>query len=118
MSIKILINYSILLICIAGFSCGGVLALVLPAFQLGICLFNYRYGRDWLIVLILQIHLWISTALGLYLEGYLYLRYISNDAESVMVFRAIWKIGTVLVCGMGILTTLLKYSLTRNRNTN
>ena len=93
MSIKILINYSILLICIAGFSCGGVLALVLPAFQLGICLFNYRYGRDWLIVLILQIHLWISTALGLYLEGYLYLRYISNDAESVMVFREIWKIG-------------------------
>jgi len=66
------------LICIAGFSCGGVLALVLPAFQLGICLFNYRYGRDWLIVLILQIHLWISTALGLYLEGYLYLRYIMN----------------------------------------
>ncbi|MCI8380951.1 MAG: hypothetical protein HFI07_04060 [Lachnospiraceae bacterium] len=62
----------------------------------------------------LECHLLISTALGLYLEGYLYLRYISDDAESVLVFREIWKIGVVLVSGLLIITTLLKYLFTRN----
>lgn len=104
------------MICIAGFPWGGMLALMLPPVQLGMCLFNYRYGKDWRAVLMLQIHLWISTALGLFLTGYLYLGYISNDAESVLVFREIWKMGAVLVCGMGILTTLLKILSTRSRS--
>ena len=61
----------------------------------------------------LEVHLLISTVLGLYLEGYLYLRYISNDAESILVFREILKIGIVLVCVMGIITTSLKYLSTK-----
>ncbi len=57
----------------------------------------------------LQVHLLLSTVVGLYLEGYLYLRYISGDTESVLVFQELLKIGSVLVCGLGVLTTILKY---------
>lgn len=50
----------------------------------------------------------ISTMLGLHMLGYLYLRYISNDAESVLVLAVIWRIGAALVCGMGIIAIFLK----------
>lgn len=109
MIIEILINYSLLLICIAGFAGGGVLALFLPVIQLVLSCYNYQNGKSWQTVFMLQFHLLLATALGLYSEGYLYLKYISNDAESVLVLWEIWKIGTAFVCGVGILTTLLKY---------
>lgn len=112
---RILLNYSILLICITGFSGGVWIALTLPAFQLFLSWFNYSHSTKWQTVLVCGIHLLISTVLGLYLEGYLYIRYISDDAESVLVFREILKIGAVLVCGMGIITTLIKYLSTKNR---
>lgn len=113
MWLKILWNYSILLLCVAGFSGGGVTALVLPVFQLCLSCFNYYYSKKWQTVLMLEVHLLISTVLGLYLEGYLYLTYISGDAESVLVLQEFLKIGTFLVCGMGIMTTVLKYFSTR-----
>lgn len=53
----------------------------------------------------LEVHLLISTVLGLYLEGYLYLRYISDDTESILVFQEILKIGVVLVLILGVITT-------------
>lgn len=46
---------------------------------------------------------------------YLYLKYISNDVESVLVFQTILRIGAVLVFGLGAITTLLKYLLTKKR---
>ncbi len=113
MLLKILWNYSILLLCMIGFGGGAVMDLVLPVFQLFLSWFNYHYSKKWQTVLMLELHLLISTVLGLYVEGYLYLRYISNDAESVLIFQEILKIGTVLVCGMGIITTALKYFSTR-----
>ena len=63
----------------------------------------------------LQVHLLISTVMGLCLEGYLYLKYISNDAESIIIFHVFNKIGAVLVLTLGIITTLLKYVTTRRR---
>lgn len=109
MLLKILWNYSILLLCMVGFGGGAVMALALPVFQLFLSWLNYHYGKNWQTVLMLELHLLISTVLGLYSEGYLYLRYISNDAESILVFQELLKIGTVLVCGMGIITVVLKY---------
>jgi len=103
-----------LVICVAGFRGGGVLALMLPVLQIFLSWLNYCENEKWQTVLMLECNLLISTALGLYLEGYLYLRYISDDAESVLVFREIWKIGVVLVSGLLIITTLLKYLFTRN----
>ena len=114
LTFKILWNYIILVICVAGFRGGGVLALMLPVLQIFLSWLNYCENEKWQTVLMLECHLLISTALGLYLEGYLYLRYISDDAESVLVFREIWKIGVVLVSGLLIITTLLKYLFTRN----
>lgn len=86
---------------------------ILPVLQIIISWVNYHYNRKWQTVLILQIHLLVSTALGLFLEGYLYLRYISNDAESVIIFQGICKIGSILVFGLGALVTLIKYLSTR-----
>lgn len=114
MIIKILWNYSILLICVAGFRGGATLDLILPAIQLLLSWFNYSESKKWQTVLMLEFHLLVSTVLGLYLEGYLYLRYVSNDAESVLVFREVLKIGVVLVLGVGVIATLIKYFSTRN----
>lgn len=115
MIIKILMNYIILVICVAGFSGGIGLVLLLPVLQMLLSWYNYGNSKKWQTVLILEFHLLISTVLGLYFEGYLYLRYISNDAESVLVFQEILKIGVVLVFGFGVITTLLKYLSTKNR---
>lgn len=115
MTFKILLNYLILFICVAGFRGGGVLVLILPVLQICLSGFNYCNGEKWQTVLMLEVHLLISTILGLYLEGFLYLRYISDDVESILVFQTILTIGAVLVFGLGVITTLLKYLLTRNR---
>ena len=112
--VKILLNYIILVICVAGFRGGGVLALILPVLQLFLSWFNYSESKRWQTVFMLEFHLLISTVLGLYFEGYLYLRYISDDAESVLVFQEILKIGVVLVFGLGVITTLFKYLSTKN----
>ncbi len=114
MIVKILLNYIILVICVAGFRGGGVLALILPVLQLFLSWFNYSESKRWQTVFMLEFHLLISTVLGLYFEGYLYLRYISDDAESVLVFQEILKIGVVLVFGLGVITTLFKYLSTKN----
>jgi len=107
--LPVLSNYLILFLCIVGFGGGAVTALALPLFQLGLSCSNYHYSIKWQTVLMLQVHLLLSTVVGLYLEGYLYLRYISGYTESVLVFQELLKIGSVLVCGLGVLTTILKY---------
>lgn len=106
----------ILLICVAGFNGGGITALILPVLQIFLSWSNYYYSKNWQTALILEIHLLISTVLGLYLEGYLYLTYVSGDAESVLVFREILKIGVVLVFALGVITTLAKYLSSKKKD--
>lgn len=110
---KILSNYFILLFCVVGFRGGAVLTLVLPVLQICLSWFNYSNSEKWQTVLRLEAHLLISTVLGIYLEGYLYLKYVYNDAEGVLVFLAILKIGAVFVFTLGVITALLKYLLTK-----
>lgn len=112
---KILLNYFILFFCVGGFRGGASLDLILPVLQVYLSCVNYCNSKKWQTVLMLEVHLLISTVLGLYLEGYLYLEYVSNDAESVLVFQTILKIGAVFVFGLGVITTLFKYFLTRKR---
>ena len=116
MFLKILLNYFILLLCVAGFRGGGLTALILPVIQVCLCWFHYSHSKKWQTVLTLEVHLLIATVLGLYLEGYLYLKYVSDDVESVLVFREILKIGAVLVFCLGVITTSLKYLVTKNRS--
>lgn len=115
MIFKILFNYLIFVICVAGFNGGAVLALILPLLQISLSWLNYCSSKRWQTVLMLQVHLLISTVMGLCLEGYLYLKYISNDGESIIIFHVFNKIGAVLVLTLGIITTLLKYVTTRRR---
>lgn len=113
--IKIFSNYLILLICIVGFHGGAITTFILPILQIYLSWYNYHCSNKWKTVLILEIHLLISTVLGLCLEGYLYLKYISDDVESHLVFDVILIIGIILVLGLGIITTLAKYFSTKNR---
>lgn len=111
----ILSNYLILLICVVGFRGGSPLTLMFPVLQVCLSWFNYSNSEKWQTVLMLEIHLLISTVLGLYLEGYLYLKYVYYDAEGVVVFYAGLMIGTVFVFVLGVITTLIKYFSIRNR---
>ncbi len=106
---EILSNYLILFICVAGFRGGATLTLLFPALQVCLSWLHYSNSEKWQTVLMLEIHLLISTVLGLYLEGYLYLKYVYYDAEGVMVFYAVLTIGTILVFGLGVITTFTKY---------
>lgn len=112
---RILSNYLILCICVVGFSGGGWIAFMLPLLQICLSWFNYEHSDKWQTALMLQVHLFISTVAGLFLEGYLFLKYISNDAESILLFHEIIRIGAVLVFSLGIVTTLMKYITTRKR---
>lgn len=109
MIFKVLVNYLILLYCVVGFPGGGMIILMLPVLQIFLSCFNYNHSNKWQTVLMLEIHLLVSTVLGIYLEGYLYLKYISDDAESVLLLREFIRIGAVLVLCMGIITTVIKY---------
>ncbi len=105
---KILLNYSILLVCVVGFST-GIYVLILPIIQICISIFNYNNSKKWQTLLMLEVHLWISTVLGLFLGKYLFLKYISNDEASVFILEGIVRIGAIWVFIMGIITTLSKY---------
>ncbi len=107
--IKILPNYLIFLICMVGFHGGAVTVLLLPFLQIVLSWCNYRSGGRWQIVLMLEMHLLISTVAGLALEGYLYLTYISKDAESILVFHEMIRMGFIFVLGVGVTTALLKF---------
>ncbi len=58
----------------------------------------------------LEIHLLISTVAGFALEGYLYLTYVSKDAESILVFHEMIRMGFIFVLDVGVITALLKFS--------
>lgn len=113
--IKILPNYLIFLICMVGFHGGAVTVLPLPFLQIVLSWCNYRSGGRWQIVLMLEMHLLISTVAGLALEGYLYLTYISKDAESILVFHEMIRMGFIFVLGVGVTTALLKFLQQKER---
>lgn len=82
---------------------------MLPLIQIILSCFNYQNSSRWQTVLLLEIHLLVSTVVGIYLQGYLYLKYVSDDAESVLVIQEFIEIGAVLVLCLGIITTLIKF---------
>ena len=99
----------ILLICVVGFHSGAWIDFMLPLIQIILSCFNYQNSSRWQTVLLLEIHLLVSTVVGIYLQGYLYLKYVSDDAESVLVIQEFIEIGAVLVLCLGIITTLIKF---------
>lgn len=117
LGLKILLNYSILLICVVGLI-GASLIFILPIAQICISIFNCTYSKKWQTVLVLEVNLWISTVLGLFLSKYLFLNYISGDELSVAIFSEILKIGAIFVFFMAIVTTLIKYISIKSNNKN
>lgn len=117
LGLKILLNYSILLICIVGLI-GASLIFILPIAQICISIFNCTYSKKWQTVLMLEVNLWISTVLGLFLSKYLFLNYISGDELSAAIFSEILKIGAIFIFIMAIVTTLIKYISIKSNNKN
>lgn len=117
LGLKILLNYSIILICVVGLA-GASLIFFLPITQICISIFNCIYSKKWQTVLMLEVNLWISTILGLFLSKCLFLNYISGDELSAAIFSEILKIGAILVFIMAIVTTLIKYISIKSNNKN
>lgn len=111
MIFKIILEYSVILIysVITGFK-GGVIYFILPVILIFLSWINYHFSNKWQTVLILHIHLLISTVLGVFLEGYLYCNYVCDDAETRMLIMLMLMVGPGLVIGLGVLTTWFKYS--------
>lgn len=113
--LKILLNYLILLICVVvGFKSNGALYYILPVLQIFLSWLNCHYSNKWQMVLVLEIHLLIATVLGLLLAGRLYLKYVSSDAESMIVLQLVIISGVVFILILGIIATLFKYFSTKN----
>lgn len=53
--------------------------------------------------------------LSISLAGYLFLKYVSDDAESIMLLMLLYMVGVALVVGLGILATWIKYSSTNKQ---
>lgn len=117
LGLKILLNYSILLICVVGLI-GASLVFLLPVAQICISIFNYNFSKKWQTVLMLEVNLWISTILGLFFSRYLFLKYIVDDELSSAIFLEILKIGAIFVFIMAIVTTLIKYISIKSNNKN
>lgn len=123
MILKTILNYLLLPICTAVifaaaflFRGNGMICLIIPVLQILLSWFNYRCSKKWQMVLILEIHLLIATIAGFSLGGYLYLKYISGDSDSMMLFMLDVIVGAVVVLMMGLFVVLLKYfSLNRAR---
>lgn len=114
MIFKIVLNYLILLVygIVVGLR-GGAIYFVLPVILIFLSWLNYHCSNKWQMVLILHIHLLISTVLGVFLEGYLYCNYVHDDAETRILILLMLMVGSGLVVALGTLTTWIKYSLTK-----
>lgn len=117
MILKVVLNYLILLIYGVVLGVGrdenGETILILPIILIFLSWLNYYRSDKWKTVLILHVHLMISTVLGISLGGYLFTKYISNDAETYMILMLLYMVGAVMVAGLGILTTFIKYHSTK-----
>lgn len=110
MKFRIMLNYLMLFICaIAVFSANSVLFLLLPVVQIFLSWMNCRCSDKWQVVLKLEIHLWAATVAGLLTGGLLYLKWVSDDSDSMILLQMILVVGAVLVLILGGITTLIRY---------
>ncbi|MCM1327663.1 MAG: DUF4240 domain-containing protein [Lachnoclostridium sp.] len=106
---NILLNYLVFLVCIIHFRFGVITAAVLPVLLIILSWHNYRHSDEWKTTFMLEVHLWVSTMTGICLERYLYLKHVSDDAESAMILGLMILAGVFLVSIIGAITTLIKY---------
>lgn len=107
---KILLNYSVFAACILDIFWGGfILVFCLIPMQIGLSIYNYLNSENWRSVLMLEIHLLISTVLGIACSGFLFLTLVVNDEISAAIFKFAVLFGAILVFIMGIITTLMKF---------
>lgn len=85
-------NYFIFLLCsILYLTTGAVSFLFLPLVQLFLCYENYKCSHNLKYFLVLQINMLTATISGNFTGAQLFFTYISNDAESQMIFALIFR---------------------------
>ena len=96
--IRIGANYFIVPLCgIMYLTAGAVFFLFLPFLQLFFCYQNYKWSHDLKSWLLLQINMLIAAMFGNYTGARLFLSFISNDAESQIIFTFIFQVDMWIV---------------------
>lgn len=111
-----MLNYMILFVCGAAvllaalvFEGNGIIYLTVPVLQILLSWLNCRFSSRWQTVLILETHLLIATAVGFFLGGLIYLKFVSDDSDSRILLQFAVLVGAGMVFVMGLITTLYKY---------
>lgn len=100
-------NYSILCLCILLFRGGAVFSLFLPILQLVLTIGNYKWSFNLNDFILFQTYMLIATMAGNFAGAQLYLKYVSNDAESVLIFALVFKAGVVIVVILSIIAGII-----------
>ncbi|MCM1219425.1 MAG: hypothetical protein NC548_33515 [Lachnospiraceae bacterium] len=110
MRLRIALTYLILLVysVINGFR-GGVVYFLFPIVLLLLSWLNFYRCAQWRTVLILHIHLLAASVLGISLAYFLFCTYVSDDAETHMLFMLMYMVGVAMVVGLGAITTGIRY---------
>ena len=96
--IRIGANYFIVPLCgIMYLTAGAVFFLFLPFLQLFFCFLIYKWSHDLKSWLLLQINMLIAAMFGNYTGARLFLSFISNDAESQIIFTFIFQVDMWIV---------------------
>lgn len=112
--LKIGANYSILCLCILLFRGGAVFSLFLPILQLVLTIGNYKWSSRLNDFISLQTHMLIATMAGNFAGAQLYLKYVSDDAESVIIFALVFKAGVFIVVILSIIAGII-FEVNRHR---
>lgn len=108
MILAIAANYVILLLCLLLFGGGVFPLLFIPFVQLYLAIENYILSSNVKWFLFLQLHMLIATMAGNFANGQLFLKYVSNDAESVIILALVFRLGVYIVLTLSLLFGIAK----------
>lgn len=108
MILAVAANYVILLLCLLFFGGGVWPLLLIPFVQLYLAIENYILSSNIKWFLFLQLHMLIATMAGNFANGQLFLKYVSNDAESVIILALIFRLGVYIVLTLSLLFGIAK----------
>lgn len=106
--LKVGANYLLLPLCMICNMGGALVVFVLPIVQLCLTITNYKWSSNLKYFILLQMNMLISTVVGNIAGAQLFLNYVSNDAESVIIFVLIFRAGVLVVLTLSIVFGIAK----------
>ena len=109
--IAIVFNYIPLIIWCVFYSYGANVAFYMIPLQAVIAILNYRFSDGISDMLFLNGNLLLSTLLGIYINSFLYFKYICYDSEGELVRNFELMVGLVYI----LLITLVMFIIRKNK---